>query len=111
MSTTGLLEGRPVTYRFDVSQRLRFRRYLGSLIRATRSYVNEVATVGPHDPYARKFYYFGNGAALMAPQGVVYNERYLSIGDGTLIGPNVCLTAGMSGEQEMLSSPVVTIGR
>ena len=62
-------------------------------------------------PYAKKFQYFGNGAALMAPQGVIYNERYLAIGDGTLIGPNVCLTAGISGEQTMLSSPVVTIGR
>jgi len=30
----------------------------------------------------------------MAPQGVIYNERYLAIGDETLIGPNVCLTAG-----------------
>jgi acetyltransferase-like isoleucine patch superfamily enzyme len=47
----------------------------------------------------------------MAPQGVIYNERYLSIGDETLIGPNVCLTAGISGDQTMLSSPVVTIGR
>ncbi len=47
----------------------------------------------------------------MAPQGVIYNERYLAIGDDTLIGPNVCLTAGISGEQTMLSSPVVSIGR
>jgi serine acetyltransferase len=73
--------------------------------------MNEVATVGPGDPYAREFYYFGQGAALMAPQGVVYNERYLSIGDGTLIGPNVCLTAGISGEQEMLCAPTVAIGK
>ena len=70
-----------------------------------------MATVGPDDPYAREFYYFGVGAALMAPQGVVYNERYLSIGDGTLVGPNVCLTAGISAEQEMLSAPVVSIGK
>jgi len=47
----------------------------------------------------------------MAPQGVVYNERFLSIGDETLIGPNVCLTAGISGEQEMLLTPTVTIGK
>ena len=72
--------------------------------------MNEVATVGPLDPYAREFHYFGDGAALMAPQGVIYNERYLSIGDGTLIGPNVCLTAGISARQTMLSSPVVSIG-
>jgi acetyltransferase-like isoleucine patch superfamily enzyme len=94
-----------------MDQRLRFRQFLGSLIRSTRRYVNEVATVGPDDPYARQFFYFGAGAALMAPQGVVYNERYLSIGDGALIGPNVCLTAGISGEQAMLTSPVVTIGK
>ena len=47
----------------------------------------------------------------MAPQGVIYNERYLSIGDGTLIGPNVCLTAGISGDQEMLATPTVAIGK
>ena len=76
-----------------------------------RRYLNEVATVGPGDDYARTFHYFGSGAALMAPQGVIYNERYLSIGDETLIGPNVCLTAGINGDQEMLSTPVVRIGR
>jgi serine acetyltransferase len=91
--------------------RLRFRRFLGARIRAARRYLNEVATVGPHDSYALSFGYFGDGAALMAPQGVIYNERYLSIGDETLIGPNVCLTAGINGEQTMLTSPVVSIGR
>ncbi|MBW4029935.1 MAG: acyltransferase [Acidobacteria bacterium] len=70
-----------------------------------------MATVAPHDAYAQKFYYFGPGAGLLAPQGTIYNERYLSIGDATLIGPHVCLTAGMNGEQEMLSAPVVSIGQ
>jgi len=77
-----------------VNNRLRFRQFLGARVRAARRYVNEVATVGPSDPYAKEFQYFGKGAALMAPQGVIYNERYLAIGDETLIGPNVCLTAG-----------------
>jgi acetyltransferase-like isoleucine patch superfamily enzyme len=95
----------------EVSTRLRFRRFLGARVRATRRYLNEVATVGPDDPYATSFFYFGSRAALLAPQGVIYNERYLSIGDETMIGPNVCLTAGVSAEQEMLRAPVVTIGR
>ncbi|MGC8510086.1 MAG: acyltransferase [Acidimicrobiales bacterium] len=94
-----------------MSVRRRLRHALGAGIRATRRYANDVATVGPDDPYARRFYYFGQRAALMAPQGVVYNERYLSIGDDTLIGPNVCLTAGINGDQEMISSPVISIGR
>ncbi len=94
-----------------MSVRRRLRHALGAGVRAARRYVNDVATVGPDDPYARRFYYFGQRAALMAPQGVVYNERYLSIGDDTLIGPNVCLTAGINGDQEMISSPVISIGR
>jgi acetyltransferase-like isoleucine patch superfamily enzyme len=84
---------------------------LGALVRSWRRYLNEVAIVGPNDDYAGEFYYFGAGAALMAPQGVIYNERYLSIGDDTLIGPNVCLTAGVSGDQVMLATPTVSIGR
>jgi acetyltransferase-like isoleucine patch superfamily enzyme len=93
-----------------VTKRLRWRRWLGARVRAARRYLNEVATVGPDDPYAREFAYFGRGAAPLAPQGVAYNERYLSIGDGALIGPNVCLTAGIGPDQVMLTSPVVTIG-
>jgi acetyltransferase-like isoleucine patch superfamily enzyme len=94
-----------------VTLRLRFRRFLGARIRQWRRFANEVAIVGPGDEYAKSFHYFGRGAALMAPQGVIYNERYLSIGDETLIGPNVCLTAGINGDQEMLSTPTVSIGR
>lgn len=81
------------------------------MIRRWRVFANEVATVGPSDDYAKKFHYFGRGSALMAPQGVIYNEAYLSIGNDTLIGPNVCLTAGMGPGQPMLSSPVVSIGK
>lgn len=94
-----------------MSLRIRWRQFLGAKIRSTRRYLNEVATVGTSDPYAKEFYHFGQNAALMAPQGVIYNEKYLSLGDETLIGPNVCLTAGISGEQVMMSCPVVTIGR
>ena len=94
-----------------MNARLRFRRLLGDCVRRGRTYLNEVAIVGPQDGYAKSFQYFGRGAALMAPQGVIYNERYLSIGDETLVGPNVCLTAGISADQTMLSSPVVSIGR
>lgn len=84
---------------------------MGALLRRARAYAQLVGTVGPHDPYAKKFHYFGHGAAVMYPQGVIYNEKYLSIGDETLIGPNVCLTAGIGPEQPMLTTPTVAIGR
>jgi len=94
-----------------MNTRLRFRRWLGARLRAASRYAHEVASVGPDDAYARRFFYFGVGAGLLAPQGVIYNERYLSVGDGTLVGPQVCLTAGISADQEMLHAPVVTLGQ
>ncbi len=94
-----------------MSARLTVRRWLGAQIRRARRYTAEIATVGPNDAYAQSFHRFGAGAALMFPQGVIYNERYIAIGEDALIGPNVCLTAGIGPEQTMLSNPVVTIGR
>ena len=89
----------------QVNVRLAFRHFLGARVRQWRAYLNEVATVGPDDEYASTFFYFGQRAALMAPQGVIYNERYLSIGDETLIGPNVCLTAGINGNKRCSQRP------
>ena len=47
---------------------------------------------------------------MLFPQGVIYNEKYLRVGAGTMIGPGVCLTAGMGPGQEMLTDPVISIG-
>ncbi len=68
------------------------------------------AAVGPGDLRARRFSAFGEGSLLAFPTGTVYNERYVSVGAGTMIGPHVSLTAGMAPGQEMLTSPVVRIG-
>ena len=69
-----------------------------------------VGAVGPGDPAGRAFGKMGEGAFLAFPQGSIYNERYIWIGPGTMIGPHTCLTAGMAPGQEMLSDPVVRIG-
>jgi len=81
------------------------------LLRFLRSAAVDLGTIGPNDPAGRKFAYFGDGAAILWPQGSIYNEHYLSVGDGTLIGPNVCLTAGMAPGQQMVTNPVVAIGK
>jgi serine acetyltransferase len=85
-------------------------RILGRIVRYANRLSREVGIVGPEDGLARGFGRFGDGSALLYPQGVIYNERYLQIGSGTLIGPGVCLTAGMGPEQEMLTNPVISIG-
>ena len=44
------------------------------------------------------------------PPAAIVNERYIHIGSGTLIGPQISLSAGMVPGQECVSDPVVRIG-
>lgn len=85
-------------------------RFLGRVVRKARNIATEVGIVGADDDLAQRFGAFGAGSALLFPQGVIYNEAYLRIGEGTMIGPGVCLTAGMGPGQPMLTNPVVSIG-
>lgn len=40
----------------------------------------------------------------------IFNENYIAIGEDTLIGPGVSLSAGMVPGQKCLTNPVVSIG-
>ena len=40
----------------------------------------------------------------------IFNEEYIRIGEDTLIGPGVSLSAGMVPGQDCITSPVVSIG-
>jgi acetyltransferase-like isoleucine patch superfamily enzyme len=40
----------------------------------------------------------------------IFNERYIHIGENTLIGPDISLSAGMVPGQECITNPVVSIG-
>jgi serine acetyltransferase len=86
------------------------RRAAAEGLRRTWEWAPFAAAVGPGDARARTFAAFGPGSLLAFPTGTVYNERYVAIGTGTMIGPYVSLTAGMAPGQEMLSSTVVRIG-
>ncbi len=76
----------------------------------SKSAAVDLGTIGPKSKQGKRFGYFGDGAAILWPQGSIYNEHCLSVGAGTLVGPNVCLTAGMAPGQEMVTNPVVAIG-
>lgn len=44
------------------------------------------------------------------PSVSLYGERYMRIGENTMIGPYTTLSVGMMPGQEMMSDPVLTIG-
>ncbi len=86
------------------------RRLAAAAVHGGREAVADLGAVGPDDPLGRRFGAFGRGACLSWPQGAVYNERYIRIGEGSIIGPYATLAVGMAPGQVMASDPVVTIG-
>lgn len=66
--------------------------------------------IGPETKRGKEFGKFGSGSIICFPQTTIFNERYIHIGDQTMIGPNVALSAGMVPGQACLTDPVVRIG-
>jgi acetyltransferase-like isoleucine patch superfamily enzyme len=61
-------------------------------------------------PAGRKFAAFGRGSMAAFPPGSIFGERWIKIGEGTLIGAQVSLSAGMVPGQDLGPVPVLRIG-
>src|SRR6266702_1500376 len=61
-------------------------------------------------PAGRKFAAFGRGSMAAFPPGSVFGERWITIGEGTLIAAQVTLSAGMVPGQDLGPVPVLRIG-
>ncbi|MFM7744546.1 MAG: DapH/DapD/GlmU-related protein [Actinomycetota bacterium] len=79
-------------------------------IEAGTRWIHLHGAIGPDTARGRRFASFGDGSIICHPFTTIFNERYISIGRDTMIGPNVALSAGMVPGQECLTSPVVKIG-
>jgi acetyltransferase-like isoleucine patch superfamily enzyme len=82
----------------------------GEVVRWAWDGVVELGAIGPDSRRGRRFGAFGAGSVICFPPTALVNERYIRIGAGTMIGPNVSLSAGMVAGQECLTDPVVRIG-
>jgi acetyltransferase-like isoleucine patch superfamily enzyme len=72
--------------------------------------VVELGAIGPESRRGRRFGAFGDRSVICFPPTAIVNERYIRIGVGTMIGPNVSLSAGMAPGQVCVTDPVVRIG-
>ena len=61
-------------------------------------------------PAGRRFAAFGRGSMAAFPQGSVFGERWITVGEGTLIGAQVTLSAGLVPGQDLGPVPVLRIG-
>jgi acetyltransferase-like isoleucine patch superfamily enzyme len=90
-----------VTRRHDIA---------GEWIRRGWEAIGRWGAIGPESRTGKRFGRFGAGSIVCFPTNTVFNERYIHIGSGTMIGPSVTLSAGMVPGQQCLSDPVVRIG-
>ena len=86
------------------------RRPLADVLNAAWDWASVAGSVGARSRRAARFGAFGEGSLIGFPPGVMYNERWIRIGSGTMIGPQVTLAVGMAAGQQMVSDPVVSIG-
>jgi acetyltransferase-like isoleucine patch superfamily enzyme len=86
------------------------RRGASAVVHAVGEWVADVGAIGPDDARGRRFGSLGRHSCLTYPQGAIFNERYIRIGEETVVGPHVSLSAGMAPGQEMPTDPVISIG-
>ena len=86
------------------------RRAAGEAIHRTWELIGLYGAVGPDTVRGRRFGRFGDGSVICFPPNTIFNEHYIHIGAGTMIGPQVTLSAGMMPGQQCLTDPVVRIG-
>jgi carbonic anhydrase/acetyltransferase-like protein (isoleucine patch superfamily) len=72
--------------------------------------VERAGTITAESPAGRQFARFGAGSLIGFPTGSLYNQGWIELGAGTLIGPYVSLSAGMLPGQDLGDRPVLRIG-
>jgi acetyltransferase-like isoleucine patch superfamily enzyme len=82
----------------------------GEVVRWAWAGIVELGAIGPRTRVGRRFAHFGERSVICFPPTAIVNERYIHIGSGTMLGPNITLSAGIVPGQEMVSNPVVRIG-
>ncbi len=80
------------------------------LLLGAHEWLSRRAAITANSRRGRRFAAFGEGSWLCFPPAALFGEASIRIGDDTLIGPYVSLSAGMVPGQELLSDHIVTIG-
>jgi acetyltransferase-like isoleucine patch superfamily enzyme len=85
-------------------------RLAGDVVGWAWTRVAQLGAIRPGDRRARRFARFGSGTTVGFPQAAVFGEDRIEIGEDTLVGPNVSISAGMPRPIHSGTDPVLTIG-
>jgi acetyltransferase-like isoleucine patch superfamily enzyme len=86
------------------------RRLSARLVHAVWRRIQQAGSVTAETDAARRFAAFGPGSIVAFPSGTIFGERWIEIGDRTLIGEQVSLSAGMMPGHDLGENQVLRIG-
>ncbi|MDX6391043.1 MAG: hypothetical protein QOJ73_2106 [Streptosporangiaceae bacterium] len=89
----------------------RYRQVAWRLVHHVWQSAQRAGMITPETPAGRRFAVFGAGSVIGFPTGSVYGEKWIEIGEGTMIGAQVTLSAGILPGQDLSDfSPVLRVG-
>ncbi|MCC5037218.1 acyltransferase [Streptomyces sp. WAC 00631] len=86
------------------------RRTLSRAVHRGARWVRETGAVTADRPGPYRFGRIGEGTRLAYPQGTVFGEEWIRLGEHCVIGEQVTLTAGMMPGLDLGPDPVLTLG-
>jgi acetyltransferase-like isoleucine patch superfamily enzyme len=87
-----------------------WRRMCAVALHRTWDWLRRHGEITPSTPAGRRFGYLGPGACIGFPTGALFGEPWIHIGDDTLIGVHVTLSAGFVPGLDLGPDPIVRIG-
>ncbi|MEU1374256.1 acyltransferase [Streptomyces triculaminicus] len=86
------------------------RRAVSRAVHRGARWVREAGAVSAERPGPYRFRALGTGTRLAFPQGTVFGEAWIELGDHCIIGQGVTLTAGMMPDLDLGQDTVVRLG-
>src|SRR5215471_8789886 len=86
------------------------RRLAARMVHAAWQRIRDAGIITAQTDAGRKFAAFGPGSLIAFPTGTVFGERWIEIGDGTMIAEQASICAGMSPGHDLGPGSVLRIG-
>ncbi|NEC67356.1 acyltransferase [Streptomyces sp. SID9727] len=86
------------------------RRLLSGAVHRCWRWAREAGAVTAEHPGGLRFARIGEGTRLAFPQGTVFGEPWIRLGDHCVIGEQVTLTAGLMPDLDLGPDPILTLG-
>jgi len=83
---------------------------MASAVHAAWRAAQRAGTITAESAAGRRFAGFGPHSLMAFPTGAVFGERWIVIGDGTMIADQVTLSAGMMPGHDLGDQPVLRVG-